>query len=90
VDELEIEIFNTYDEALLDYYLYDLCNESSLVFKIDFEVDSVLFAGDYYSAANSEYLINTYGDRLKLIRPGLLKHIWKALCHCLLFQHCTQ
>lgn len=65
VDGLEIEVFNTYDEVLLDYYLADVCNESSLVFKINFEKDSVLFAGDCYSAANSEYLINTYGDRLK-------------------------
>jgi len=65
VDGLEIQVFNTYDEVLLDYYLADVCNESSLVLKIDFQIDSVLFAGDCWSAANSEYLINTYGDSLK-------------------------
>lgn len=65
IDGLEIQVFNTYDEVLLNYYLGDVCNESSLVFKIDFPIDSILFVGDCYSEANSEYLMQTYGDRLK-------------------------
>lgn len=65
VDGLKIEIFNTYDEVFLDYYLADVCNESSLVFRIEFEEDRVLFTGDCYSQANSDYLIDTYGDKLK-------------------------
>jgi len=74
IDGLKILVFNTYDDVLLNYYQGDVCNESSLVLKIDFHLDSILFTGDGYSAANSDYLMQTYGDRLKATYVQMAHH----------------
>ena len=74
IDGLEIQVFNTYDDVLLTNYGSDVCNGSSLVLKIDFQKDSILFTGDCYSASIAEYLMQTYGDRLKATYVEMAHH----------------
>jgi len=74
VDGLGIQVFNTYDDVLLTNYGGDVCNGSSLVFKIEFQKDSILFTGDCYSASIGEYLMQTYGDSLKATYVEMAHH----------------
>lgn len=70
-DGLQIEIFNSYDQVVLDTGVLDVANYASLVIKITGEEDSVLFCGDVQGPLWS-ILATMYGDRLEAeyVQPG--------------------
>ena len=65
IDNIHIKVFSAFDEHVRELST-DWPNDSSLVFKMQFEQDSVLFMGDLARGAIplGEYLVETYGDEL--------------------------
>ncbi len=63
-DDLTITFFNAYDDVVIDCG-EDIPNNDSLVFKMETPMRSVLICADCHSRYMADYLVNTYGDRLK-------------------------
>lgn len=62
---LHVQVFNAYDDIVLEYGSGDLPNNASLVFKIEGEEDSILFCGDCHEAFLADYLVEHYGSELQ-------------------------
>ena len=60
----QVEVLHAYSENLKTL-TNDICNDSGLVLKFTGQQDSVLFCADNHSPKIGEYLINTWGDKLK-------------------------
>lgn len=60
---LTFEVFNAYDDYV-DDYSDDLLNDGSMMFKITAEDESMLFCADV-GKRMSDYLLDTWGDKLK-------------------------
>ena len=61
---MTIEVYNAYEDSILNYST-DLANQSSLVFKIIGNSESMLFCGDIYGETICNYLINCYNNQLE-------------------------
>ena len=64
IDGLTIEVFNSYDQLVVDMGDPDVANYGSLMFKIIGEEDSFLVCGDVYGALFIK-LTELYGDKLE-------------------------
>ena len=64
IDGLSIEVFNSYDQLVLDTGTTDVANYGSLMFKITGKQDSFLVCGDVTGTICTTVLA-MYGDRLK-------------------------
>lgn len=62
-DGLIIDIFNSYDQLVVDTGNRDVANNASLVFKISGEVDSILFCGDVRCDLGMQ-MLDMYGDSM--------------------------
>lgn len=64
---LQIEVFNAYDEVVekANQVVNDLPNIASLVFKVSFKDENVLFCGDCRTEAMADILIQEYRDKLQ-------------------------
>lgn len=60
----QVEVLHAYSENMKTL-TNDICNDSGLVLKFTGQQDSVLFCADNHSPKIGEYLINTWGDKLK-------------------------
>ena len=71
IDGLNIEVFNSYDQLVLDTGSRDVANFGSLMFKITGTEDSFLVCGDVYGSLWLE-LAELYGERLQAtyVQPG--------------------
>ena len=65
IDNLKINVYNSYDKISRDFSTDDLCNVSSLMFKVSTKNDSILFCGDCRTDIASDYFIKTYGKQLQ-------------------------
>ena len=63
IDGLQVEVFNAYDQIVVDTGSRDVANGASLVFRIEGNEDSILFCGDMISRLGQP-LLDLYGDRL--------------------------
>ena len=63
IDGLQIDIFNSYDQLVVDTGNPDVANNTSLVFKISGDVDSILFCGDVRYDLGMQ-ILDMYGDSL--------------------------
>ena len=63
IDGLSIEVFNAYDQMVVDTGSMDVANFGSLLFKISGNEDSFLVCGDVYGSLWIQ-LAQMYGDRL--------------------------
>lgn len=63
IDGLSIEVFNAYDQMVVDTESRDVANFGSLLFKISGNEDSFLVCGDVYGSLWIQ-LAQIYGDRL--------------------------
>ena len=63
-DNLKITFFNACDQVVIDS-LEDIPNDASLVFKMETENRSILMCADCHTRYMGEYLVETYGDKLK-------------------------
>lgn len=65
IDGLQIVVYSSYGDAVLENGYGDIPNNASLVFKISGEEDSILFCSDCHDASMADYLMNTYtGEEL--------------------------
>ena len=64
IDGLHFKVFNSFREEIEPWG--DVPNNASLVFKITGEEDSILIMGDAYRQPLPDYLIETYGEELKV------------------------
>ncbi len=71
IGDLSIEIFNSYDQIIIDTGSLDVANYSSLVIKIVGSEDSILFCGDVQGPLWT-ILSDMYGSRLEAeyVQPG--------------------
>ena len=71
IDGLRIDVFNAYDQIVIDTGSPDVANFSSLMFKIAGSQDSILFCGDVYGDMGM-ILLDMYGDALdaEYVQPG--------------------
>ncbi len=63
-DNLKITFFNACDDVVIDS-AEDIPNDASLVFKMETENRSILICGDCHTEYMGNYLVDTYGDKLK-------------------------
>ena len=63
IDGLTIEVFNAYDQIVVNTGTKDVANYASLVFKISGEKDSFLVCGDVHSSMWTK-LVSMYGSKL--------------------------
>ena len=63
INGLLIEVFNSYDQVVVDTGNPDVANNTSLVFKISGENDSVLFCGDIRCDLGMQ-ILDLYGDSM--------------------------
>ncbi len=68
---LQIDVYNAYDQMIVDYGHPDVANLASLVFKITGKEDSMLFCGDMLAFLGMD-LLDMYGDSLDAdyVQPG--------------------
>jgi len=71
IDGLRIDVFNAYDQVVVDTGDADVANLSSLMFKITGVNDSILFCGDVHGGFGMT-LLDMYGDALRAeyVQPG--------------------
>ncbi len=71
IDGLQFEVFNSYDQIVVDTGTRDVANYASLMFKITGEEDTFLFCGDVYNGMGMQ-LLDMYGDELdaEYVQPG--------------------
>ena len=71
IDGLQVDVFNAYDQIVVDTGSPDVANYASLMFKITGSEDSVLFCGDVYDGFGMQ-LLEMYGDALdaRYVQPG--------------------
>ncbi len=71
IDGQSIEVFNSYDQLVIDTGSADVANYGSLLFKISGNEDSFLVCGDVYGGMWIQ-LAQMYGDRLaaNYVQPG--------------------
>ncbi len=71
IDGLQFEVFNSYDQIVVDTGTRDVANYASLMFKITGEEDTFLFCGDVYNGMGMQ-LLEMYGDELdaEYVQPG--------------------
>ena len=71
IDGLQVDVFNAYDQIVVDTGSPDVANYASLMFKITGSEDSVLFCGDVYNGFGMQ-LLEMYGDALdaNYVQPG--------------------
>lgn len=60
IDDINVRVFSSFDENVKQI-TGDWPNNSSLVFKLSFGEDSVLFMGDVWTGEMSQYLLDSYG-----------------------------
>ncbi len=60
---LKLDVFNAYDDIVLEKGASDLPNDASLVFKLSANDKSILFCGDCHDLGNE--LVSMYGDKLQ-------------------------
>lgn len=63
VEGLKFEVFNAYDDYV-DELSDDLLNDGSMMFQVTAKEESMLFCADV-GKSMSDYLLDTYGDRLQ-------------------------
>lgn len=63
IDGLKIDIFNSYDHIVVDTGSLDVANNTSLVFKVSGDVDSILFCGDVRCDLGMQ-ILDMYGDSI--------------------------
>lgn len=63
IEGLEVQIFNAYEDYV-DEISDDLLNDGSMMFKVTAKEESMLFCSDV-GKGMSDYLLDTYGDKLK-------------------------
>ena len=68
---MQVDVFNAYDQMIVDYDHPDVANLASLMFKFTGEEDSILFCGDVLGFLGMD-LLDMYGDQLDAtyVQPG--------------------
>ena len=71
IDGLKVDVFNAYDQMIVEYGHPDVANMASLMIKITGEADSILFCGDVLGFLGMD-LLDMYGDQLDAtyVQPG--------------------
>jgi len=64
-DGMRVTFLSSYSQTVQELGAEDIPNNLSLVFRVDFTQDSLLFTGDCKSEALANWLISAYGDLLK-------------------------
>lgn len=73
IDGLQVTVFNSYGDAVLENGAGDIPNNASLVFKIEGKEDSILFCADCHDATMADYLMKTYSEdelHAEYVQPG--------------------
>ena len=72
IDGLSIDVYNSYDQIIVDTGNPDVANYGSLMFKITGNEDSFLVCGDVYGDELGDILLDMYGEEMKanIVQPG--------------------
>ena len=69
---LDIYVYNSFDQIIVDTGNADVANLSSLMFKITGKEDSFLVCGDVHGDMLGDILLDMYGEQMKanIVQPG--------------------